>query len=273
MMRNIHEMVNNAAPGASTSSSVTALPVRRVPIDAPYAWLAAGWRDMRANLPLSLAYGAVFTLGAAILVAGLFSLDTLSLILPLAGGFLLIAPLAAAGLYHMSWRLERGEIAGAGEVLAAGLNARGQLAFMGAVLMVIFMAWMDLAFLLFMLFWGTNPIPPLPEFVPALLYTPHGFMLLIAGTAAGAVLAAVTFAVSAISVPMLMNRRVDTATAIATSLRATALNWRAMTLWAALIVFMTALGFVTLFAGLIVVFPLAGHATWHAYRAMVDGES
>jgi uncharacterized membrane protein len=270
-MRNIHETVKIPPMGAATSSGVAILPVRRVPLDAPYEWLAAGWRDMWTNPAVSLGYGAVFTLGAAVLIAALSTLNTLALILPLAGGFLLIAPLFAAGLYEMSRRMERGEPAGAGDVIAAGLHARGQLAFMGVVLMVIFMAWMDLAFLMFMLFWGANPVPPLSGFLPALLDTPHGLALLIAGTASGAVLAAMTFAISAISVPMLMDRRVDTVTAITTSLRAASVNWQAMSLWAALIVLLMGLGFVTLFAGLIVAFPLAGHATWHAYRHMAGG--
>ncbi len=269
-MRNLDAILKTAQPRAERPSGIMALPIRRLPLDAPWAWLSAGWRDMWTKPAISLGYGVMFTLSAAVLAAGLFNLGTLSLLLPLAGGFLLIAPLAAAGLYEMSRRMELGEDVSAAQALSAGGHARGQLAFMGVVLMVIFMAWMDLAFLLFMLFWGSSPFPSLEEFVPTLLYTPHGLGLLMTGTAIGGILAAVTFSISAVSVPLLMDRKIDTATAIATSLRAVALNWQTMALWAVLIAGMMALGFVTLFAGLIIAFPLAGHATWHAYRSMVD---
>jgi uncharacterized membrane protein len=264
-MSNLESAFNRA----ESRSGIMAMPVRHILLDAPWDWFGAGWQDMWRTPLLSLGYGALFTAIAAALGALLFRLDTLPLILPLAGGFMLIAPLAAAGLYEISRRLEAGEPVTAGGIIAAGLHARGQLAFMGIVLMVIFLAWMDLAFLLFMLFWGRSPFPPLSEFIPQLLLSPHGLGLLIAGTACGAALAAVTFAISAVSVPLLMDRKIDTASAIATSLNAVRVNWPAMTLWAVLIAGLMIFGFVTLFAGLIIAFPLAGHATWHAYRAIV----
>jgi uncharacterized membrane protein len=271
-MRTPEAILKTARSRAERTGGTMALPVRRLPLDAPWAWLSAGWQDMWRRPLLSLGYGVIFTLGAAVLAAALFNQDALALILPLAGGFLLIAPLAAAGLYDMSRRMERGEEVSAGETIMAGGQARGQLAFMGVVLLVIFMAWMDLAFLLFMLFWGSSPFPSLQEFVPTLLYTPHGLGLLLAGTAAGGILAALTFAISAVSVPLLMDRKIDTATAIATSMRAVYVNWQAMALWAALITGLMVLGFATLFAGLIFAFPLAGHATWHAYRGVVNAD-
>ena len=105
--------------------------------------------------------------------------------------------------------------------------------------------------------------------MPTLLFTPHGLGLLVAGTAVGGVLAATVFAISVISVPLLMTRRVDAVTAIAASLAAVVLNPKPMALWAGLIAGFMALGIATLYVGLIVVFPLIGHATWHAYRDLV----
>jgi uncharacterized membrane protein len=109
-------------------------------------------------------------------------------------------------------------------------------------------------------------VPPASEFVPTLLFTPHGLGLLVTGTIVGAVIAFIVFAISAISVPLLMTQRIDAVTAMAASVAAVRLNPKAMMLWAALIAGLMALGIATIFAGLVVVFPLIGHATWHAYR-------
>lgn len=103
----------------------------------------------------------------------------------------------------------------------------------------------------------------------ALLFTPNGLGLLIVGTAAGAVLAALGFAVTAISIPLLMDRRIDALTAMSKSFEAVLRNPKPMALWAVLIAGFIALGMATLGVGLIVAFPLFGHATWHAYRDLV----
>lgn len=244
--------------------------VRRVPFDAPWEWLAAGWRDLWAAPGISLAYGAAFAVAAALIVWGLTQAGAQSIILALAGGFLLVAPLAGVGLYETSRRLAAKEPVSLGTAIGGALHARGQLAFFGVVLLLIFMAWMQIAFLLFMMFNGSNAIPPANEFMHTLLFTPHGTWLMIVGTAVGAALAALTFAVSAVSVPLLLVKNVDIVTAITTSIKSVIVNPKAMTLWAALIAGFMALGLATLFVGLVVAFPLVGHATWHAFRDLVD---
>jgi uncharacterized membrane protein len=119
------------------------------------------------------------------------------------------------------------------------------------------------------LFLGATEFPPLPEIIPTLLFTPQGLGLLIVGTGAGAILAALVFAISVVSVPMLLERDIDFASAILTSLKAVWHNPKPMLLWAWLVALLTACGVVTLYLGLIVTFPLVGHATWHAYRETV----
>ena len=107
------------------------------------------------------------------------------------------------------------------------------------------------------------------EWVSVLLFTYEGLSFLIVGILAGAVLAVVVFAISAISVPLLMVRDIDAVTAIITSVRAVKENPGPMLLWAWLIALLIGFGLVTLFVGLIVTFPLVGHATWHAFRAVI----
>jgi uncharacterized membrane protein len=258
-----------AAPAASKVAGVTVEPV---PFDAPWSWLAAGWRDLWRAPRISLLYGAVFATLSAALALGLMVTGLASLILALGGGFLLVGPLAAVGLYEVSRRLESGQSVEAGELLRSRPKALGQLGFFGGILAFVYFVWLQLAFLLFMLFLGSRGLPPASEFVPTLLFTAHGLGLLVTGTIVGGALAALVFAISAISVPLLMTRRIDAVTAIAASLAAVLLNPKPMALWAALIAGFMALGLATLFVGLAIVFPLIGHATWHAFRDLVrDG--
>jgi uncharacterized membrane protein len=251
------------------ASPIAGVTVEQVPFDAPWNWLAAGWRDMWAAPHVSLAYGVLFALLTVGLMLGLLVTGLPSLVLALAGGFLLVGPVAAVGLYETSRCLEAGQSVDFGEVTRAGLNAPGQLGFFGAILAFLYFVWLQLAFLLFMLFLGSRGLPPPSEFVPTLLFTLNGLGLLVVGTAVGGILAAVAFAISVISVPLLLTRRADAVTAIAASLAAVVLNPKPMALWAALIAGFMLFGIATLSVGLIFAFPLIGHATWHAYRDLV----
>ncbi len=261
-------MTDTFEPAALSHVSSGAPEIRRVAFDAPWNWLGAGWRDLWSSPQISLTYGAIFALAAYALALCLLQTNTLPLILPLAGGFLLMGPLLAVGLYEVSRRRETGQPVSFHDILPAGNGSRGQLALFGLMLLIINFVWMLLAFLLFMLFFGPSDFLPLDEFIPTLLFTHHGLGLLVAGTAAGAVLAVITYAISAISVPMLVDRKIDAVTAAILSVRAVRLNLPAMMLWAALILVLSATGIVALFVGLAVTFPLIGHATWHAYREL-----
>jgi uncharacterized membrane protein len=264
--------MEHIATGPVALPAAAAVTVVQVPFDAPWAWLAAGWRDMWRVPGISLLYGGAFAALSMLLVLGLLAGGLASLTLALAGGFLLIGPAAAVGLYEVSRRLEGGQSLRLGEALTRGLKAAGQLGFFGAILAFVYFVWVQLALLLFMLFFGGQPLPPASEFVAALLLTNHGLGLLVTGTIVGGALAALVFAISAISVPLLMTRRVDAVTAIATSVRAVWLNPKPMALWAVLIAGFMALGLASLFVGLAIAFPLIGHATWHAFRDLVRTE-
>jgi uncharacterized membrane protein len=245
--------------------------LRNVPFDAPWDWLAAGWRDLWAVPHISLAYGAVFSLAAIVMLFGFVTFGLQSVMLALAGGFLLIGPLFAVGLYETSRCIEKGEPVRLWNVMLAGFHAPGQLGFLGAILLFAFFVWIQIALLLFMMFMGVgSTFPTAREFLPTLLFTPHGLMLLVFGTIVGAVLASVVFSISAISVPLLMTRRLDAVTAISASIEAVRKNPKPMALWAALIAAFIACGLATLLAGLVIAFPLIGHATWHAYRDLVE---
>lgn len=246
------------------------LRIRRVSLEAPWHWLSAGWHDLVSVPAISLTYGGVFAAVAVALLYALSGIGLGALVLALAGGFLLVGPMFGVGLYEASRRLENRLAIDPRDVAMVGVRSPGQLAQMGLLLLLIYFVWVLLGLLLLMLFMGTRPMPPLHEFIANLLLTSNGLGLLLAGTATGAVLAMLVFAVAAVSVPLLMVRDIDVVTAAAASVAATRTNLLPMVLWAMLIAATTALGFATLGAGLIVTFPLIGHATWHAFRDLIE---
>jgi uncharacterized membrane protein len=264
--------VTNSADGSRSAEAVEFLCPSKVPFDAPWKWLDLGWRDLWAAPAVGLTFGGIAAAGALSITAALIKFQALPLLLPLAGGFLLIGPLVAVGLYEVSRRRKSGQTTALSDSVRAAYKATGRLALFGVLLLIIYLAWVRIAFLLFMLFFGINALPPLPEFVPALLFTAHGLGLLVTGTAIGALLAMLTFAISAIAVPLLFDLPADPITASVISVQAVILNPKAMMLWAALIAAAVILGFATLFLGLVVTFPLIGHATWHAYQDLLSDE-
>jgi uncharacterized membrane protein len=255
---------------AANTFVAPAYAIREVPFDAPWSWLASGWRDIWCVPRVSLAYGAIFAVAGILLSFGLTQVGLQSLVLVLAAGFILVGPMIAVGLYETSRRLEKSEPVSLASTLRTGFFGWGQLPYMGLLLTLIYLAWVEIALLLFMLFLGPGGAPPLEAFVAILLLTRPGLGLLIVGTAVGAALAATVFAVSAVAVPLLMVERVDVVTAALTSIKACRQNPKAMALWAALIAGAMLFGFATLFVGLVIAFPLIGHATWHAFGDLVE---
>ncbi|MBM3555851.1 MAG: DUF2189 domain-containing protein [Alphaproteobacteria bacterium] len=242
--------------------------IRRVPVDRPWLWLAAGWNDLWKAGSLSLACGAVVVAIGFLLTLGLFLFDMIYLILPLAAGFMLVAPLLAVGIYEVSRRLTAGEPLVLIEVLSAWKRNPLQLASMGVLMLLMNLFWIRTAMLVYALFFN-RPVPPLEQMLEMVLFSDVSLPFLIVGTGLGAIFAAIVFALSAVSIPMLLDREVNLLMAIWTSIAVIKLNWRPMALWAVLIVAFTVFGLIPFYLGLIVVMPLVGHATWHAYKDMV----
>lgn len=245
--------------------------LREPTMDDPWNWLAAGWRDLWRNPILSLGYGAAFVGLGLLVTIGLWLAGLESVAPALAAGFTLLGPVLAVGLYEMSRRYEANEPVGLRNVVAARVPAPAQLAFLAYALMFLYLVWLRLATLNYA-FFTHGDYTPWAEFVRFALTTEQGLTMLVVGTAIGGALALFAFAISAVSVPIIMRHDVDVLTAMWISMR---LVWRRpgpMLLWAWLIAVLVAIGFATLFVGLIVAFPLIGHATWHAYRTIVAGE-
>ncbi|TXL71819.1 DUF2189 domain-containing protein [Vineibacter terrae] len=234
-----------------------------LPLDRPWTWLERGWRDFTRAPEIGLFYGFGLVACSWALTLALAVAGEIHLLLPFTGGFFIVAPLLVAGLYDTSRRLELGERPRLGTALMAW-RAPGQLALMGAVLLLLHLAWIRVALLLYPLFFhsGHRSVTSLPE----LLGTSPGLALLVIGGLIGGLFALIAFCISAVSLPMLVDRDVSVIEAILASVQAVRRNRRAMLFWGILIVGFTAAGIATLFVGLAVIAPVIAHATWHAYR-------
>ncbi len=241
---------------------------------AAFGWLAAGWSDFRSKPAQSLAYGlAVFAL-SVLVIWGLFAVGLPSLILPALSGFLVVGPLLAIGLYEKSRRLRSGQAVTLAGMVVARPRSGGQLVFAGLLLCLLVMLWLRAADLLYALFFGLLPFPGYDLILGQLVTTPRGWALIITGSAVGGLFAAFAMAISLFSIPMLLERRVDALTALGTSFALTTQNLAAVLPWGLIVVVGFALSAATGLLGLIVIFPLLGHGTWHAWVALrpaVDG--
>jgi uncharacterized membrane protein len=241
---------------------------RNLPVTVAFKWLAAGWADFRDRPGLSLAYGlAVFVVSIAI-VAGLFRLGLDYVLFPALAGFMLTGPVIALGLYEKSRRLQRGEPVGLAAMLFVRPRSGGQVIFTGVLLMLLMLLWMRAAVILYALFFGLLPFSGFADILPVLVFTPAGWALLIVGTLVGGLFAAFSFAISVFSLPMLLDESTDSLTAMGTSMALVWNNLAVMVVWGGIVMMLVTLSLASGLVGLIVVFPVLGHATWHAFRTM-----
>jgi uncharacterized membrane protein len=242
--------------------------VNSITFENPWEWLSKGWNDLIRAPRFSLLYGAFFVLVSYLLTLGLVAENMFFIIPPLAAGFFLVAPLLGIGLYQISENLEKGSELRFCHAIEAWKRNEVQLGAMALVLVMVLLVWMLAGLLLFALLYD-RPVPTWENFIPGVFLSGDSPVFVFAGIIAGGIIAGFTFAISAITVPMLMDRDTDVMTAMRTSVEAVRVNWQAMTLWACLIVMFVGVGIVTFYVGLLVAMPLVGHATWHAYRDLV----
>ena len=230
----------------------------------PLRWIDRGTRDFARAPGIGLFYGVVFTvMGWALLKV---YEHAPAYTLALCAGFLLVGPFLCLGLYRVSQRLERGEQPDFGDSLLAWDTRTGQLAIFGFVLLVLEMLWGRATLVVFAV-----SFEGMPDFKGSLLalLEPENLGFITAWTAVGAVFAGLIFSISVIAIPMILDRETDAITAGLTSLRLVLAQPGVMLLWGALIVLLTVLAMLPWFAGLVVVGPILGHASWHAYRSAV----
>jgi len=253
----------------SQASAVSPAPtsgIRSIGFAAPLGWLARGWQDLWRQPAASLFYGvAIAVAGAAILgvTARLSYLFAAAIT-----GFLLVAPMLAAGLYELSRRYLAGEQATLVDSMWAW--RRNPSALVGFALLSILAgtAWQVASVVIVALFYKGPALAPMAMMIEVLV-NPQHYLLFFVYMCVGGLLAALVFAVSVVSMPMLVDRRCDLLTALVTSVNAVAENPLPLALWATILMLLTGLGFATLLLGMIVILPWLGHASFHAYKDLV----
>lgn len=244
--------------------------IKTVGVDRSGQWLAQGWRDVWRAPAISLAYGCCFVALSYILTFGLLELELGALIPPLVGAFVLVSPVLVVGLYEVARRLKTGQPVGFNAICLVCMRNAGQVAAMGVVMLIFAFFWIVIAIVLFALFFSSG-VPPLESLVYEVLFSVKGAIFLALGTLMGAVLATGIFAISAVSIPMLLDHpKLDVVTAVATSFLAVRANWRTMFGWAALIGLISAVALVTFYIGLAIALPMLAYATWHAYEDLIE---
>jgi len=241
-------------------------PVARVGTLRPLHWLARGWKDFMANPGPSVAHGLILVaLGWLILLMCSTQID---LFAAAVSGFLLVGPVFGAGFYELSRLRASGQRATFDASLDGALRNGRPLARLGLLLAILAVAWVLISRLLFVQALG-GALPSVRDTFYQTIVDWHYYDFFVTYLSTGVVLAVVAFIVSAVSAPMIFDRAADTRTAILTSIKAVGTNPSAMIVWAALIAGFTAIGFGTFLLGLVIVLPVLGHATWHAYRDLI----
>ena len=266
------------SPQNSANLTENTLPsVRTITLLQPLEWLALAWRDMARCGWVSFAHGLVLALiGASILF---IAHDRFWILAGAFSGFLIVAPVLATSLYALSRALERGEKADAQLVVRTWLNWQKShrsklgndywcIVQFGALLALAGVGWV-LTSAAFITLFAPQAVNSPTDFILHVVLAEQGFVfeswLLLGG-----LLAAPMFASSAVAIPLLLDRRVSIMQAVLTSWRAVLANPLPMAFWAALIMGFTFLGLASALLGLIAVLPMLGHASWHAYRDLVD---
>ncbi|MEA3641673.1 MAG: DUF2189 domain-containing protein [Lamprobacter sp.] len=246
--------------------------IPRLPTAQPFSWLRSGFDDLIAAPVTGLLYGVAMAALAFLLVSLTFGVNRFYFVPFIFGGFLVLSPMLSVGLMAMAKRRESSSEKPT-ETIRRILTANTSgLSLMGLFLLLVFINWIMLSNLMFGgVFHELMPTYSQVRPLPVMFGQSWPFALVFGGIAL--VLALLVFRITAVSLPMLVDQRVDAINAALASWRAVGDNWPAMSLWAVLIAVLTTVGILTYFVGLIIVTPILGYASWHAYRETLIPES
>jgi uncharacterized membrane protein len=251
--------VSSEHPGNTPAALPFVAPSRKLATKRPLKWVKRGWRDFRHAPGISLLYGGLLVLLCYVLAFFTLKLGGYILLISLMSGFVFIAPVLAIGLYSISCQLQYGLPPRITYCLREGRRHLADVMVFSLVLLVIFLVWARAASMVHVFF----PIESQPDFTDMVIF-------LAVGSAVGSVFAALIFCASAFSLPMMLDRKVDTITAVLTSVNAVLQNKAPMALWALMIALALLIGFATAFLGFVILMPVLGYATWHGYLETIE---
>lgn len=232
---------------------------------APFRWLGAGWSDFRAHPAHALFYGACFW-GMALILGVVFRTKP-EYVMSIASGCLLVGPFLAMGLYEASRRRESGEPVELGHTLFCWAPHVRSMALLVLILIVLELLWGRASLVVFAVFFNTGM--PSTAGVMDAVFNPDNLEFVLVYMGVGSVFAALVFSTAVVSIPMILDRDKDAISAAITSIRVVFSNPGVLLIWGLLITSLVVAALLPWGAGLLVVGPWLGHATWHAYRATV----
>ncbi len=244
--------------------------IRRISPADLVAALRDGFDDFR-QVPTQLAFICVIYPMVALLAAKLTAgYRVLPLFYPMATGFALVGPVAALGMYEISRRRERNLPVSWRDAFAV-LQSKSlpHVIQMALVLLVVFVLWMVVAQSTYTALFDEGSMNSLSDMMYQMV-SGAGIALIVIGNFMGLLFALLVLSISVVSFPLILDRNVDVATAIRTSLAAMARNPVTMLLWGLIVAVSLLVGSLLLFVGLAVVIPILGHATWHLYRRLIE---
>ena len=241
--------------------------IRKVGFAAPFKWLGLGWADLRRQPAASLFYGVAIAVGGAVILGLTANLPYL--FAAAITGFLLVAPMLGAGLYELSRRYLANEPASLEASMLAWRRNPSALISFGLMSILAGTAWQLVSVVIVALLYKGSAMVPMGMMIEVVL-NPQHYLMFFVYLSAGAVLASLVFALSVVSMPMLVDRQCDLLCALVTSVNAVAENPLPLAFWAFIIMALCGLGFATALVGLILVLPWLGHASFHAYKDLVE---
>lgn len=239
---------------------------QQIPLSSPLRWLARGWRDLNETRFLGMLYGGIFVM-MGLSVHWMYS-TLWQMTMGLTAGFFLMGPFFCCGVYELSRQRESGQ---SPDLLASLFSWRRNtksIAFFAAVLTFLMIVWARVSVVIFALL-SPHEMPNVAGVIEQILSLSN-LDFIVVWAAAGSVFASLAFALSVVSMPMMLDRQCDTMEAIFRSVRALWLNPGVMLLWALMIVLLIGTSLVFFLPLLAITAPLIGHATWHAYKDLLE---
>jgi uncharacterized membrane protein len=256
---------------APVASPLLDIPVRAISADDLTQSLRDGYSDFLEKRGDLVFVGFLYPLVGFVAAIAANGQSILPLLFPMLAGLSLLGPLVSTGFYQLAKRREAGIESSWWHFFDVfNSPSREAILLVGLMLMAIFGAWLMAAGLTYAAFFGVNPPATIGILLTQAFTTPQGWAMMLIGNAIGLVFAIVVLATSVVSLPMLIDKRVDAATAVRTSLKAFGRNRAVLLRWGVRVALLLIIGAVPLFLGLAFVLPILGYATWHLYTRLVD---
>jgi uncharacterized membrane protein len=264
-------VTSRAVRGTAASPDSPLPAIRRIEATDLRDVLARGLQDFGAYRTDVLFICIIYPIAGLVAARFAFQYDMLPLLFPLAGGFALLGPVAAVGLYEMSRLREQGIDATWADAFGTIRSPSfGAIVVLGLLLLAIFVLWLVAAQVIYSVTLGPEPPSSITTFVRDVFTTGAGWALIVVGVGVGFLFALVVLSISVVSFPLLLDRDVGLRIAVSTSVRAVVANPVPMAVWGLIVAGGLVIGSIPLFLGLIFVLPVLGHGTWHLYRKVVQ---